>query len=195
MARRITIIQGHPDPQRNHFGYALEEAYAKGAEQAGHEVKRIEVAELDFPLLRTKEEFETGTPPDSIRQAQDAIRWAEHLVIVFPLWLGMMPALLKAFFEQVFRPGFALGYAESGKMPKKLLAGRTARIIITMGMPAFIYRWYFGAHGLKSLKRSILKLSGVGPIKDNLIGMVESMDGAKREQWIEKMRGLGREGK
>ncbi|MER3481104.1 MAG: hypothetical protein C4327_11660 [Meiothermus sp.] len=106
---------------------------------------------------------------------------------------GMMPALLKAFFEQVFRPGFALGYAESGKMPKKLLTGRTARIIITMGMPAFIYRWYFGAHGLKSLKRSILKLSGVGPIKDNLIGMVESMDGAKREQWIEKKRGLDRD--
>lgn len=194
MARRITIIQGHPDPHHNHFGYALEEAYAKGAEQARHEVKRIEVAELDFPLLRTKEEFETETPPDSIRQAQDAIRWAEHLVVIFPLWHGMMPALLKAFFEQVFRPGFALA-SETGKMPKKLLTGRTARIVVTMGMPAFLYRWYFGAHGVKSLKRSILKFSGVGPIKDSLIGMVEAMDGAKREQWLEKMHGFGREGK
>lgn len=105
-----------------------------------------------------------------------------------------MPALLKAFFEQVFRPGFALAY-ESGRMPKKLLTGRTARVVVTMGMPAFIYRWYFGAHGLKGLTGGILSFSGIGPIKQNLIGMVEGMDGAKRARWLEKMRRLGSDGK
>ena len=93
------------------------------AEQAGHAChacKRIEVAALDCPLLRRKEDFETGTPPEPIRQAQEAIRWADHIVILFPLWHGTMPALLKAFFEQVFHPGFALAY-ESGRMPRTLL--------------------------------------------------------------------------
>ncbi len=59
----------------------------------------------------------------------------------------------------------------TGGMPKKLLAGKSACVVITMGMPAFIYRWYFGAHGLKNLKRNILGFCGVGPIKDTLIGM------------------------
>jgi putative NADPH-quinone reductase len=108
MARHIVIIQGHPDLRRTHFGHALAEAYARGAEQAGHEVKQIEVATLDFPILRTKEDFETGMPSHSICEAQGLIRWADHLVMVYPLWLGGMPALLKAFLEQVFRPGFAM---------------------------------------------------------------------------------------
>ena len=194
MARHIIIIQGHPDLRRTHFGHALAEAYASGAEQAGHEVKRIEVATLDFPVLRTKEDFETGKPPASICEAQGLIRWADHLVMVYPLWLGEMPALLKAFLEQVFRPGFALAY-EAGRMPKKLLKGKSARIVVTMGMPALIYRWYFGAHGLKCLKRSILRFAGVTPVKDTLIGMVEDADEAKRERWLDKMRSLGQKAK
>lgn len=187
------IIQGHPDLRRTHFGHALAQAYARGAEQAGHEVKQLEVATLDFPILRTKEDFETGVPPDSIREAQGVIRWADHLVMVYPLWLGGMPALLKAFLEQVFRPGFAMAY-EAGRMPKKLLTGKSARIVVTMGMPAFIYRWYFGAHGVKSLKRSILKFAGITPIRNTLIGM-EGGDEAKRARWLDKMRSLGRQGK
>ena len=61
------------------------QAYTKGAEAAGHEVRVIDVARFDFPLLRTKEDYEGATPPHSIRQAQDTIRWAEHLLIFFPL--------------------------------------------------------------------------------------------------------------
>ena len=81
-----------------------------------------------------------------------------------------MPALLKGFFEQVFRYGFAMTSGADDKMPKGLLKGKSARIVVTMGMPAIIYRWYFGAHSLKSLERNILKLSGIGPIKESLIG-------------------------
>ena len=48
VARRITIIQGHPDPRPDHFGHALADAYASGAEQADHTCKRIDVAALDW---------------------------------------------------------------------------------------------------------------------------------------------------
>ncbi|MDP3596851.1 MAG: NAD(P)H-dependent oxidoreductase, partial [Nitrospirota bacterium] len=63
MAKRITIIQGHPDAQARHFCHALADEYARGAEDGGHEVRCIEVATLDVPLLRTKADFEKGTPP------------------------------------------------------------------------------------------------------------------------------------
>jgi putative NADPH-quinone reductase len=191
MARRIAIIQGHPDTQQRHFGHALADEYEKGTEDGSHEVKRIEVAKLDFPLLRTKEDFEQGMPPDSIKQAQETIKWADHLVIIYPLWLGSMPALLKAFFEQVFRPGFAFEYGESGRMPKKCLTGKSARIVVTMGMPAFVYRWFFLAHSVKSLARDILGFSGIGPVKLTLIGSVEAMDDTGRAGWLDTLRGLG----
>jgi putative NADPH-quinone reductase len=107
----------------------------------------------------------------------------------------MIPALFKAFYEQVFRPGFALAYGQPGRVPKKLLSGRTARIVVTMGMPALYYRWYFGAHGLKSLKHSVLTFSGIRPVKETLVGMVDAMHDAKRAGWLEKLRALGRQGK
>lgn len=195
MARRITIIQGHPDPRGNRLCHRLADLYAAGAVAAGHGVRRVEVAVLDFPLLRTAEEFETGPPPADIRAAQDDICWADHVVIVFPLWLGSLPALLKGFLEQTFRPGFAMD-AKSGGWPRKLLAGRSARIVVTMGMPGFVYRWYFGAHALRNLERNILGFAGFRPVRRSLIGMVGTLDQAhKRERWLEHMKALGREGR
>lgn len=193
MAKRITIIQGHPDPRGKHFGRALSDTYAQGAREAGHEIHAIDVANLDFPLLRSKEEYETGVPPDTIQQAQHAIEQAEHLVIFYPLWMGTMPAVFKGFLEQVFRPGFAY-LEEEGKGGRKLLSGKSARIVITMGMPAFIYRWYFHAYSLKSLERNILGFCGIGPIKESLVGMVEGNNPSRREKWLDKMYELGRKG-
>jgi len=169
MTKHITIIQGHPDPQTKHFGYVLADAYARGAEEAGHEVRRISVANLDLPLLRSKAEWEAEISSPPVLLSQQAIGWADHLIIFYPLWLGTMPAVLKAFFEQVFRPGFAISNDAQGEMGKKLLSGKTARIVVTMGMPAFFYRWYYRSHSLKSLQRNILTFTGIGPIKTSLI--------------------------
>jgi putative NADPH-quinone reductase len=191
MAKRIAIIQGHPDPRGRHLGHALAQAYAKGAEQAGNEIKIIEVASLQFSFIRSKEEWETGVAPDAIRDAQRTIGWADHLVILYPLWLGSMPALLKAFLEHVFRPEAAIAKSEDGKSWKKLLTGKSARIVVTMGMPAFVYRWYFRAHSLKSLERNILQFSGVRPIKASLFGLIEARSEAAREKWLARMRALG----
>lgn len=193
--KRIVIVQGHPDIDAKHFGHTLAEIYKKSAEAAGHEVKLIEVAKLKFPFLTSKNEFESSIFPHAIQQSQEIIHWAEHLVIIYPLWLGTMPAILKAFFEQTFRPGFAFSYSGTNGMPKKLLVGKSARIIVTMGMPAFIYRWYFRAHGLKNLKRNILSFCGVHPLKESLIGMIESNNNANREKWLAKMHKLGQQGK
>ena len=108
MGRNIAIIKSHPDPSRLRFGRALEAAYAQGAGECGHEIRTLDVATLDFPLLRTKSDWETGTAPETIRHAQDGIRWADHLVIFYLLWAGSMPAPLKGFIEQTFRPSFAM---------------------------------------------------------------------------------------
>jgi putative NADPH-quinone reductase len=105
-----------------------------------------------------------------------------------------MPALLKGFLEQTLRPGFAIGTATAGRMPKKLLKGRSARIVVTMGMPAFFYRAYYRSHSVKSLKRNILEFCGFSPVRTSLVGMVEGTKLGARELWLAKMATFGRAG-
>jgi putative NADPH-quinone reductase len=196
MVRHIVIIQGHPDRSPERFCRALASAYETGARAAGHEVRQIDVASLKFELLRSQAEWQSSAPCSDILLAQDDILWAEHLVIIYPLWLGGMPALLKGFLEQVARPRFAVPDLENAKgfPPVGLLKGRSARIVVTMGMPSFVYRWYFGAHSLKSLERNILKFIGIKPIRESLVGLVGVKDGSARRRWLQKMEALGKAG-
>jgi putative NADPH-quinone reductase len=194
MAGKIVIIDGHPDPRADRYCHALAQAYAEGAEAAGHSVRPITLAKSDIAFLRSQEEWRTGEPAPGIRQAQEAIGWADHLVIIYPLWLGSMPALLKAFFEQVFRPGFAVK-PETVSLRPGLLTGKSVRIVVTMGMPAWIYRYFFLAHSLRSLERNILKFAGLGPIRQTIIGSVEAIGETERKAWLDRLKRLGRDGR
>lgn len=191
MGTRILILNGHPDTSRKGLCGALADAYAEGAESGGHTVERLDIGALRFDLLRSQAEFETGTAPPDIAAAQEAIKRAGHLMVVFPLWLGDMPALLKGFFEQALRPGFAFAYRPSG-FPQKHLGGRSARVVVTMGMPAFVYRWYFRAHAVKNLERNILGFVGYGPVRDTIVGSVATAKPATMAAHFETMRALGR---
>jgi putative NADPH-quinone reductase len=190
MPKRIAIIQGHPDPAGGHLGHALADAYARGAEAAGHAVRRIDVAALDFPLLRTQAAFDREPAPAAIDEAQEILAWADHWVLFFPLWLGTLPAVLKGFLEQTLRPGFAFAAADQG-MGGALLKGKSARIVVTMGMPALLYRLYFRAHGIRVLERNILRFSGIRPVRSTLFGLVEARSDQARQRWLDRMARLG----
>jgi putative NADPH-quinone reductase len=189
MTRRILVLDGHPDPRGEHFVHGLATAYRESAMVAGHEVRTLVIASLDFPLLRSPEEFQKGRPPAVIAAAQSDIEWANHLAVFYPLWLGSMPALTKGFFEQALRPGFAFGPAKGRGLPQQKLKGRSARVVVTMGMPTFFYKWFYRAHSLKSFERNILHFCGIRPVRATVVGMVESK--ATREKALAAMRRLG----
>lgn len=189
MTRRILILDGHPDPRGEHFVHGLATAYREAAQGAGHEVRTIAIASLDFPLLRSPDEFQHGIAPAAIAAAQADIEWANHLAFFYPLWLGSMPALTKAFFEQALRPGFAFGPAKGRGLPQQKLKGRSARVVVTMGMPSFFYKWFYRAHSLKSFERNILHFCGIRPVWATVIGMVE--DRETREKALAAMRRYG----
>ncbi|PQA88370.1 NAD(P)H-dependent oxidoreductase [Hyphococcus luteus] len=182
MAKNILIVQGHPDPAKGHLCHALADAYARGAREGGADVKTVEVAALDFPFLRSEADWR-GDAPESLRPAIEDLRRADHFLFIYPLWMGTMPALLKAFLEQTFRPGVALGSEPQG-FPKPGFKNKSARIAITMGMPALAYRWFFSAHSLKSLERNLLRLCGIKPIRETLFGLVEATG---EEGWKKRM--------
>ena len=194
MRKNVLIVQGHPDASPQRFCRHFAEAYTESAIAAGHTVENIDIASLDFPLLRTKADYENGQTPPGLRRARQLLADADHIVLIFPLWLGDLPALVKGFLEQILRPGFAYrGNMDDGKF-QKLLKGKSARIVVTMGMPAVIYRVYFGAHGLKNLRRNILGFCGVGPIRETLIGLIEQKNPKSRQKWLARAQALGRKG-
>jgi putative NADPH-quinone reductase len=137
--KHVVIVQGHPDPQRRHICHALADAYAARAREAGHEVVTVDVARLDFPLARRREALESGPTPEAIRQVQDALTRANHVVVFYPVWNGATPALLKGFLEQTFRSSFVfldakpherLGF--SSYSSRKALPGKSGRVVATI---------------------------------------------------------------
>ena len=191
MAGRILIVQGHPDAGARHLCHVLAHAYAGGARAAGHAVETVEPALLDFPLLRSADEWQHGRVPEALAPAQQALARATHLVLVYPLWLGDMPALLKGFLEQVARPGFAIAADSRNPLKAGLLGGRSARVIVTMGMPAALYRWFYRAHSLRSLERNILGFAGIGPVRSTLVGGAAALTPQLVEAWSARLSRLG----
>lgn len=186
---KITIIIGHA--RKDTFCEALGEAYKRGAEAGGHDAQLFVTSRMTFdPVLHHVYEKPQPLEPD-LKKAHDAMVAADHLVIVFPLWLGTLPAILKGFLERVLIADMA-DEMKQGKFVKPL-KGKSARIVITMGMPGFVYRWYFGAYALKMLKRNILKFVGVSPVRSTIHGFVEGVSTERRRGWLEEMEEMGRE--
>lgn len=190
---RVLLVQGHPDASQQHLCHTLAAAYAEGARDGGCEVRVLDVATLEFPVLRSQQEWEHGPLPPGLVQAQQDLLWARHIVFFFPLWLGDMPALLKAFLEQVARPGFAFSPGERNALTAGGLKGRSARVVVTMGMPAPVYRWFFAAHSVRSLKRNILGFIGIRPVRTTLIGRAGQVPADRLSRWSDHMRKLGRQ--
>lgn len=189
---RVLVVQAHPDASAPHLCHALAAAYAAGAQETGADVRTLDLGRLDVPLLRSQRAWEQEPVPEGLRQAQQDIAWAQHIVFFFPLWLGDMPALLKAFLEQVARPGFAFGEGGRNAFMARGLKGRSARIVVTMGMPAFVYRWFFAAHSVRSMKRNILGFVGIAPVRMTLVGGAGRVAPSRASALLERMRRLGR---
>lgn len=166
MSRRIVIIQGHPDPAGSHLCHALADVYADGAREGGHLVSRIEIAGLDFPFLRSIADAEL---PEVLVAPKAALLAANHIVVIFPYPIRFMPVPLKAFFQQIMRPRIAFQYEKWP--PVKLFEGRSARIIVTLGVPVLFYRLnsFGGTDDIKRLKRD-MSLVGIAPIYESLFG-------------------------
>ncbi len=186
----ITIIVGHP--QRDTYCEALADAYRRGAESAGHTVRLFRLAEMTFdPILHGGYREEQPLESD-LQEAYASLSATDHWVFVFPLWCGDMPALLKGFFERILQPDLIKRQGTENAMNWKIFEKKSARIIMTMGMPVSIYRFWYGPHALKLLKNNILNFIGVKPVRETLLGMIAESSNDKRHQWLKQAEALGR---
>ncbi|QDG75699.1 NAD(P)H-dependent oxidoreductase [Labrenzia sp. PHM005] len=190
--KQIVVLDGHPDPNTHHLCHALAAHYEEGASRAGHKANLIRIADLDFPVLQKPSEFQDQPTPTALEPARDLILAADHVVLVYPLWLGTLPAYTKAFLEQIFHYDTAFEKGPDNAWPEGKMKGKSARIIVTMGMPALVYRFWYGAHSLKNLERNIFRFIGFAPVRSTLLGMVEQANEKTVSGWLKKMEDLGR---
>ena len=184
---RILLILASPSGS---FGAALAEAYASAARQSGHDVRQLELERLQFdPLLRQGYRSEQPLEPDLLA-ARQAIEWAGHLVFVYPIWWGSVPALLKGFLDRVLLPGFAFRYRAGQAFPERLLGGRSAQLLVTMDTPPWYFRWIFRAPGIQQMKKTTLEFCGIRPVAVRCFGPLLGASPARRAAWLAQARAL-----
>ncbi len=189
MSKKVLIILGHPNKET--FCGALAESYKKGAVRSGAEVEEIFVSELKFdPILHLGYQEIQELEPDLVR-AQELIKWAEHIVFVYPTWWATMPALLKGFLDRVLLPGFGFKYRQNSSLWDKFLTGRSARLIITMDAPAWFNFLSYGNAGQKAMKRATLQFCGIKPVRVTTIGSVKMLKPEQLKKWLENAEKLG----
>lgn len=189
MTKRILLIHGHPDPES--FCAALGAAYRDAARAAGAEVHEIVVGELAFdPNLRFGYRQRTELEP-CLLAAREELTWAEHIVLVHPVWWGSVPALLKGFFDRVLLPGFAFQKREGSVWWDKLLAGKTGRIISTLDQPGWYYRLRYGSPSTKALKRLTFEFCGIAPTRVTVLGPIRLSSDKARAAFLRRVARLG----
>lgn len=188
--KKVFILLGHPD--NDSFNCTLADEYQRGAEEAGHEVRRMNIGEMSFdPILhhgyRTIQELE----PD-LKSFQDNVNWCEHFVILYPSWWSTMPALLKGLFDRAWLPGFA--YRFTGEFSwKKLQKGKSARMFVTSDTIPLAQRIIFG-DTTNELKNGILWFAGFSPIRVKKFGYLKHFGSTGRRERIKrKIHSLGKQ--
>jgi putative NADPH-quinone reductase len=191
-SKRILLINGHPDQES--FNFALAAAYKAGATAAGFEVRELVIRDLQFsPNLSFGYRQRCELEPDLLR-AQEWIKWADHLVWVYPVWWAGLPALLKGFLDRTFLPGFAFRKRENSVWWDKLLTGKSARIISTLDQPAWYYWLFNHAPSHRAMKKCTLEFCGITPVRITSIGPLRLSKPTTRAKWLGKVGQLGSEG-
>lgn len=188
--KNILIIQGHP--VKDTFSEHLKDAYINGASSANVSIEILKLSELQFNInfsegYRGNQELESD-----LLKAQELIRWADHLVFIYPNWWATFPALLKGFIDRTFLPGFAFKYRKNSLLWDKLLTGKSARLIVTMDTPPWYYKWFTKAPGHHAMKKGILEFCGIKPVKITSIGPIKKSTEKMRNKWLRKVESIGR---
>jgi putative NADPH-quinone reductase len=192
MPHRILVILGHP--AATSFCAALAGTYTLSAKNAGHEVRVLRLSELDFdPILHNGYTQAHPLEPDLL-SAQADILWATHLTFVFPIWWGGIPALMKGFIDRIFLPGFAFKYRAGKAFPDKLLAGRTAHLLVTLDTPPWYFRWFYRMPGIHQMRKTTLAFCGIKPLKTLLFGPLLGSTPAQRDRWLKQAGDLSEKG-
>jgi putative NADPH-quinone reductase len=191
--QRILLLDGH----RAAKGLSAEliDAYAAGAAEQGHELRRRDLSSVTFDADFGARGYGDQKPqePDLTRFFDD-LDWSGHLVIALSLWLGGAPVRLKGLLDRALLPGRSFDPREplrSG-LPAPLMGGRSARISLTSVPPnwafGLLYSWAFRTQ----MQRQILGFVAIKPTRMTDVAIARQVPREKIAAWLDTVRGLGR---
>lgn len=187
--KKIFILLGHPDKETKSGYFA--DSYERGAREAGHEVKRVNIGDLKFdPILHKGYKEIQALEPD-LAMVQENIKWADHFAIFYPSWWSTMPALLKGMFDRMWLPGFAFNFNKNGFGWIKRLKGRSALVVVCSDSHPLIARIIMG-DSTNEIKRGVLKFAGFSPVNILKVGPLKNITQEKKEKWAKNLFELGR---
>ena len=191
MLKKILILCAHPDKES--YTGTMCEHYQAGAEDAGHEVIRVNIGDLHFDPILHKGYKEIQVLEPDLVDLQDKFRAADHIVIAYPNWWCTMPALLKGLFDRFWLPGFAFNLNKESNKVEKHLTGKTARVIILSGSHSPFKTWWSFGDYTNEIQYGILEFAGIRTAVSSF-GPCEKVNAIRREKWLRDIERLGRNG-
>lgn len=132
---RHVVILAHPDP--NSFNAAIAQAYCQAVQACGQDVTVRNLYAMGFdPLLKNTERPDRKDmvlAPDVVLEL-DALSGADVVVLVYPIWFGLPPAMLVGYIDRVVGAGVTPLQVQRRTAQGPLTAGRLLTIT-TSGAP------------------------------------------------------------
>ena len=176
--KKILVILGHPSEKS--FNGTIFKHYIKQARLAGHQVRSLSLGKLSFDLISRQNKTKPQLLEPDLQKAQKAILWAEHLVFIYPIWWGNLPALLKGFIDRVFISGFSHRYLGKRRYVK-LLTGKSAELIVTMDAPGFFEKFLLCAAATRRvMQQAVLEFCGIRPVKITRFAQLRTKNAQQR---------------
>jgi NAD(P)H dehydrogenase (quinone) len=191
MQKKILILLGHSD--KDTFTGAMADHYQAGAQDAGHEVIRVNIGEINFDPILHKGYKEIQQLEPDLLQLQESFRWADHIVIVYPNWWCTMPAILKGLFDRIWIPGFAFNFDKQTKKLIQRLKGKTGRVIIIAGSHSPFKTWWMFGDYTNEIQHGILGFAGIETAV-SAFGPCERITDEHRVKWLKQVEKLGKAG-
>lgn len=191
MTKKILVLLGNPDTDT--FTGTVASSYETAAREAGHEVERVNIGELQFdPILHKGYKEIQALEPDLLA-LQEKFRWADHIVIAYPNWWCTMPAILKGLFDRMWLPGFAFNFDKETKKLIQRLSGKTARVIIVAGTHSPFQTWWKFGDYTNEIQYGILEFAGL-KTQVSAFGPCDHVTDENRAKWLRTVEDLGKKG-
>jgi len=187
--KKIVILCGNTNTESYTGG--LLDRYQAAAEDAGHEVKRYNIGEMDFDPILHKGYKEIQQLEPILIEFQEAVLACDHLVIGYPNWWCTMPAKLKGLFDRCWLPGFAFNFNKSTKKVEAHLTGRTAHVYVLSGSHSPFRTWWRFGDYTNEIQYGILEFAGLKTTVSTY-GPCEKVDDSCRAKWMKEVEGHGR---
>lgn len=195
--KKVTIVFDHPygaeagynKPHERAFTSALLIAVMKSLKAHDTQVDLIDLHKDHFNPVMSKEDLiNWRTKPFVDSQSQDyfkRLQNSDEIIMLFPLWWEVMPAMTKGFIDKVFAKGQI--QASTGSHRRLFSANTKVRVLTVSGAPTFIYKILYGNPVGRMLKRGVFGKSGVKNFKWHNFN-AEDVSPQKRDKMLNSIK-------